>query len=229
MAAKAAEAGAQDHTETASTTQKTDATTSQQGDGKTGATKTAGTGGEEKKAEKASAQGTDGSSTGKAGETTSQPKAPAKYELTLPAGGRVQDVHRSQIETMARANDWSNDDAQAAVDELDAQLKAQTESFLVTTKADKDYGGDKLTESQRFAKLAIDRIRPEGHARRDAFLNLLNGSGYGNHIEVVAFFADLGRQMGEDRGSAGAGGASGSKDPADAMYDHPTSRKLAGS
>lgn len=173
--------------------------------------------------------GTAGEGTGgKAGEGETKPKAPAAYSLTLPEGGRVKEGDRTQIETLARANDWTNDEAQAALDDFDAQLKTRNDALLTATKADKEYGGDKLAESQRLAKLAIDRIRPEGHARRNAFINMLNETGYGNHIEVVSFFADLGKQMGEDRGSGQAGGAHGDKTPADTLYDHPTSKKLAG-
>lgn len=165
---------------------------------------------------------------GKAGEGDTKPKAPAAYSLTLPEGGRVKAGDRTQIETLARANDWTNDEAQAALDDFDAQLKTRNDELLTATKADKDYGGDKLAESQRLAKLVIDRVRPEGHARRAAFIDMLNATGYGNHIEVVSFFADLGKQMGEDRGSGQAGGAHGDKTPADTLYDHPTSKKLAG-
>lgn len=208
-----------------------------QGDqGKSGHSQSTGTDGkqgqqqQQQQQQQQSTDGKGGSQTGTAGAGDTTPKAPAKYELTLPEGGRVTDVHRAQIEKMARANDWSNDDAQAAVDELDAQMAAQSSAWLEAAKKDPDYGGEKLAESQRLAKLVIDRVRPQGHARRDAFTNLLNSTGYGNHPEVVAFFADLGKLMDEDGGAGHSGGQSkgASGNPADKMYDHPTSRKLAG-
>ena len=143
----------------------------------------------------------------KAAEAAAKAKAPEKYELTLPEGDRLDDGDLKYIETVARANNWSNEDAQAAITEHDAAIKAQSERFLADTKADKDYGGDKLVETERLAKAAIAKIRPEGHARRESFLRFLNRGGAGNHIEALSFLADLGRLMGED--GAGAGGGSG--------------------
>jgi hypothetical protein len=220
--------GTQTGTQTGSTTGEGTGTGQQTGTA--GATGAAGTTGAAATGtgQQAGAQGTQSGQPGTAGAQQETPKAPATYALQLPASGRLSERHRTQIEAMARANDWSNDDAQAAVNDLDAQLAAETAGWLEDTKKDKDYGGEKLAESQRLGKLAVDRIRPAGHARRDAFLRLLDSTGYGNHVEVVAFFADLGKLMGEDPGAGGSGSRVVTSTREDRMYDHPTSKKLAG-
>jgi hypothetical protein len=132
----------------------------------------------------------------------------------------------SRVEQIARANNWSNEDAQAALEEhLDA-ARVQATTWAAETHADPTYGGDHLAETQRLAQKVIDRVRPQGHARRDSFLAFLGRGGAGNHIEVASFMADLGRLMSEDspahgRSTAGTTGTDASK-----FYDHPTSRAL---
>lgn len=145
----------------------------------------------------------------KAGEEKPAPKAPEKYALTLPDDGRLDASDLKTIEEIARKADWTNEEAQAAVDEHIALIAQQSERFLTATKADKDYGGEKLAETQKLARAVIDRIRPVGHARRGAFVQFLNRGGAGNHIEVVSFLADLGKLMAEDGATGGRGGGSG--------------------
>lgn len=136
-----------------------------------------------------------------------QPKAPDKYELTVTdeaktaLGSQVADI-QADVEADAKANEWTNEEAQA---ELDARLTkgadrltALRDRWLTETKADTTYGGAKLEETQTLARRAVNAIRPPGHARRDSFLQLLNGSGIGNNLEVVSVLADFGRLMGED-------------------------------
>jgi hypothetical protein len=86
-------------------------------------------------------------------------------------------------------------------------LTTRAEAFRDTTKADKEYGGDKWGETERLANQVLDRVRPVGTTRGDALRRLLHKSGYGNHIEVVSFLADLGKLMAEDKPTGGAGGA----------------------
>lgn len=154
-----------------------------------------------------------------------RPKPPETYDLTVPEGSRVDDEDRTQVEQMAKTAGWSNDEAQAALDELHAQLDAQATRWLTQTQADRDYGGEHLEQSQRFAKLAINRLRPEGHPRRASFLRFLNKGGAGNHLEVVAFLADLGKAMGEDSPAAGISGGRTSADDAATFFPHPDSAK----
>lgn len=155
---------------------------------------------------------------------TSVAKAPAKYELKVPDGGLMDADDLPALEKVARENDMSQEEAQAYLDEMGVSLKAQSEGYLTKLKADPDYGGDKLAESQRLANQFIDRLRPAGHARRDSFLRFLNRGGALNHPEVVALLADAGKLMDEDGHVQGSGQKAGGVDTASKMYDHPTSR-----
>lgn len=184
----------------------------------TGETKP-GTAGKEGTAGKDGQQAADANKGGKAGEQTT-PKAPEKYALKLPDGGRLDESDLAEVEKVARANDWTNEEAQAAIEEHDKLVLAQSDRFLATTKADADYGGDKLGESQKLARAVIDKVRPAGHARRESFLKFVNRGGAGNHIEVVAFLADLGKLMAEDGATGGEGGnKKDGGDVASKLYD----------
>ena len=165
----------------------------------------------------------------KAGEPEAPPKAPEKYALKVPDAGAafIDDADLKDLETVARAANWSNEDAQAALDEHIARVQARSDRYLAATKADPEYGGEHLTESQRLAKRVIDRVRPTDHKRRESFMAFLNRDGAGNHIEVLSFLADLGKMMGEDSPAHGRSISGGSgKDAAATLYDHPTSQAL---
>lgn len=125
-------------------------------------------------------------------------KAPEKYDLTLPAGGRIDAQDLTAIETLARSQNWTNEEAQQRVNDHAAAIDAQSTQFLETTKADATYGGDKLPETLKHASAALDHFRPKGTAQGDAFRALLDKSGYGNHLAVVSLLADLGKAMAED-------------------------------
>ena len=203
-----------------------------EGQGGTGAQRDQGTGKPGDQGAPGGTQGKSATTDGQQGRETGTPQAPAKYELTMPDGGQVDDSDVKRLETIARKNNWTNEEAQAALDEFNLQLATQSDTYLATTKADADYGGEKLADTQRLANLGINAIRPEGHARRDAFMRLLQRAGIGNHIEVISFLADLGKRVGEDRPGTGlaAGGRVGDthEERAAQMYDHPTSQALAG-
>lgn len=149
------------------------------------------------------------------------PKAPEKYDLKVPSGDDVyvDDRLLKRVETLARASGWSNADAQAALEEHLGNVKAELQEFLSVTKADPEYGGAQLAESQRLAKLAIDKIRPAGHGRRESFLRFVNRAGAFNHIEVVSFLADLGKLMAEDKPVSGGPASGGRKPTGDVLYD----------
>lgn len=150
-------------------------------------------------------------------------KAPEKYALTVKAGDDViagVDTLK-YIEEVARASDWSNDDAQAALDEHVQGVKAASARFLAATAADPDYGGTALAQSQQRMQKAIDVLRPVGHPRRDSFLRFIQGAGVTNHIEVLSLFADLGKLMSEDGGTGalGAAASAAGRDDVAKMYD----------
>lgn len=150
------------------------------------------------------------------------PKAPAKYALVVKAGDDVivnADV-LTHYEQVARASDWSNEDAQAAIDEYVLGVKAASARFLAQTAADPDYGGTSLAQTQQRMDLAINRLRPIGHPRRESFLRFMQSAGVTNHIEVMSLFSDLGKLMSEDGGTGGVSGGRVEVDPIAKMYDN---------
>lgn len=156
---------------------------------------------------------------GKADASTTTSKAPENYALTIPAGGYVDADVVTQVETLARKNNLSNEDAQAILNEHAATVEAQASAWRAVTEADTDYGGTKLAETQKQARAAIDLIRPAGHPRRNAFLAFMNRGGAGNHIEVVSFLADLGKRGAEDAPGRTAGdGTATPKTAEEIMY-----------
>jgi hypothetical protein len=183
-----------------------------------------GAGGAEGKGEKGE-KGSKGEGDGKGGKGSEEQGAPEKYELKIPDDGILDARDQAAIESYARANGLSNDDAQALLEDHAQQLRTQSETWLNETKKDKTYGGAKLAETQKLARSAINRVRPEGHPRREAFDTLLRKGGVFNHLEVVSFLADLGRMMGEDGGAGASGGeGKGKKTLAEKLYTHPSSQ-----
>lgn len=187
-------------------------------------------GGQEQQQQQTGDQGKDDKG-GKAGDSKETPKVPDKYQLAVPEDAKafVDDTLLKRFEDTARTAGMTNDEAQAFLEDQLTFAKSQAAAWETETKADPDYGGDKLEETQRLAKKVIDRVRPDGHARRGSFLSFLGRGGAGNHIEVVAFLADLGRMMGEDQGAGHARGARGGSgtttaDKASRLYDHADSK-----
>ena len=154
------------------------------------------------------------------------PKAPAQYALTVPEAlaAHLSAADRSQLEALYRTADLTNDEAQAALDNVLGTLQAQADRYLAETRADPTYGGGRLPETQRLARLAVDKLRPATDPRRQAFLAFLERGGAQNSLEVVSFLADLGALMTEDSPPFGKGGSGGQpRSDADVLYDHPSS------
>jgi hypothetical protein len=145
-------------------------------------------------------------------------KAPDKYELALPEGGFVDDADIAKISEIAKAKGWTNDQAQASLTEYAEALEAQSAAFLSEVKAHPEYGGEKLPETQRLARLALETLRPAGTPRGDALRKLLDKSGYGNHVEVISLLADLGKRLSEDTPLKGGAPPKVEKSPQDVLY-----------
>lgn len=152
---------------------------------------------------------------------------PAKYELTLPDKGHLVQEDIATIEGIARKAGWTNEEAQAAINEHNEQLEAQSARWATETKADKDLGGDKLEQTQLHTKAGIDFLFPKGDPHREGFINFLNRGGAGNNINVVRALARIGKQQVEDgnvSGSgSGAGGSGQQKSAEDTLYGKPAS------
>jgi hypothetical protein len=158
---------------------------------------------------------------GKDGAPKEEPKAPEKYELTIPEGGELwlDAADLKQLETIARKEGLTNEAAQQFVTDHVAALAEQSQAFRAQVQADETYGGDRFPDTERHVRLVLDKVRPAGTPQGDAFRALLSKTGYGNKLEVVAFLADLGKTMAEDTPARGGGGPGGvTRDAATVLY-----------
>lgn len=158
-------------------------------------------------------------------ETAEQP--PEKYEFTLPEGVEMDAEILGEFEPVAKELGLTQVGAQKLVDlqvkamqKLQAQAEArQEESFRqVTTqwandaRNDKEYGGAQFTENLQVAQKALKQF-----ASPD-LIAYLNGSGLGNHPEVIRTFIRIGKSISEDQYHAGGQGGARASDPAKTIY-----------
>jgi hypothetical protein len=175
---------------------------------------------------------TDDSTKTAADGAAAQKNAPDSYELTVPDDAKrfVSDDDLTRFEEIARANDWTQEEAAAALkEELEnhtARAAKTIEAWEGETKKDKTYGGKNLPATQQLGNAVIDKVYPKGHPMRERFVGFLKESGGGVRLEVVAFLADLGRMMGEDTPRSSTSASSSNGDKASKFYDHPTSKKV---
>lgn len=155
---------------------------------------------EAKPAEGTSAEGEQGKPQG----------APEKYEFKAAEGQPAFDPQViDQFSEVAKELNLPQDAAQKVLDKMAPALAARQAEFLETArnqwadqaKADKEFGGDKLTENLAVAKKALDQFGTE------ELRTLLNESGLGNHPEVLRLFYRAGKAISEDRFVPGGSGA----------------------
>lgn len=132
-----------------------------------------------------------------------QEGAPEKYEFTTTEGVELDAEAMKDFEPVARDLNLTNEQAQKLVDaypkilagvqqrQMDA-WQATTEQWAADVKADKEFGGDKLTANLSSAQRALDQFgTPE-------LKDYLNTTGLGNHPDLVKVFIKVGRSMSED-------------------------------
>lgn len=132
-----------------------------------------------------------------------QDGAPEKYEFTAGEGVELDTEALKDFEPVARELNLTNEQAQKLVDAYPKILagvqqrqaeawQAQTEQWAADVKADKEIGGDKLTANLSAAQRALDQFgTPE-------LKEYLEGTGLGNHPELVKAFIKIGKAMSED-------------------------------
>lgn len=154
---------------------------------------------------------------------------PEKYSLSVPTGAEawLGESDLAQFEIVAKKEGLTNEQAQLVIEREADRLVAQSTVFRAQTEADAEYGGEKLAQTQKLGGALLDRVRPAGTPRGDAVRALLAKTGYGNHIEIVALLADLGKMMAEDSPIQQARGVNTpvtKEDMAKLMFDHPSSK-----
>lgn len=150
-----------------------------------------------------------------------QEGAPEKYEFQAGEGVELDAEALKDFEPVARELNLTNEQAQKLVDAYPKILagvqqrqadawQAQTEEWAATVKADKEIGGDKLTANLGVAQRALDTFgTPE-------LKEYLNGTGLGNHPELVKAFIKVGKAMSED--GMVTGKESGQRSAAEVLY-----------
>jgi hypothetical protein len=154
--------------------------------------------------------------------------APDKYELTVPDGSLLDEADVAAIEAMGRTHNWTNEQAQAALAESGTALDAQRARFLEQTVAHPEIGGDKLEQSQAFARAALDKFLPSTTAEGQELRRALDKSGYGNYAPLAVFLARIGKAMGEDapsQAAAGAGAGAVKRNHAEVLFGGAVSKK----
>lgn len=150
-----------------------------------------------------------------------QEGAPEKYEFQAGEGVELDAEALKDFEPVARELNLTNEQAQKLVDAYPKILagvqqrqadawQAQTEEWAATVKADKEIGGDKLTANLGVAQRALDTFGTP------ALKEYLNGTGLGNHPELVKAFVKVGKAMSED--GVVTGKESGQLSAAEVLY-----------
>lgn len=155
--------------------------------------------------------------------------APEQYEdFSAPEGVELDVELTGELKTLAKELNLSQADAQRVAD-LGAKLaekfagqqtevlaQARTE-WTEQSRADKEFGGDKIDANLAVAKRALDTFgTPE-------LRQLLNESGLGSHPEIIRAFYRAGKTISEDSLVTGGGlKTAGPKTPEATLYpDHP--------
>lgn len=155
-----------------------------------------------------------------AGEESKPQGAPEKYDFTAPEGSTFDDAVIEQFSEVARELDLPQDAAQKILDKVTPviqarqaeQLEKARQEWADTSRADKEFGGDKLNENLAVAKKAMDKFgSPE-------LRTLLNESGLGNHPEVIRMFYRAGKAISEDNFVTGRSSPGGLRDAAAVLY-----------
>ncbi|MBA8045632.1 peptidase [Citrobacter freundii] len=148
--------------------------------------------------------------------------APEKYEFQAAEGVELDTEALKEFEPVAREMNLTNEQAQKLVDVYpkilagvqQRQVEAwqqTTEQWAADVKADKEIGGDKLTSNLSAAQRALAQFgTPE-------LKEYLEGTGLGNHPELVKAFVKVGKAMSEDKVVTG-GHESGGSDLISAFY-----------
>lgn len=157
-----------------------------------------------------------------------EPKAPEKYELTLPENVRhLADADLEIVAAEAKALGLTNAQAQALVDAREGGLAAMSAQFLSDAQADPEIGGAKFEKTVEHARAGRDWLFPRGSEGAALVESFFDRSGLGNHKELIRAFARIGRAVAEDRpiGGRTGGDVVERKRDADVLYAETTSKE----
>lgn len=141
------------------------------------------------------------------GEKAQADTPPAAYALDFGVYGENVDAGEAQF--LSKIAQESGADAASAsklVQNLTlwGQVKhdLQVQDWEAASRADPDFGGEKLQENLAIANRALEAYDPQGEIRA-----MLAETGYGNHPALVRFMVAIGRDLAPDRMVGGGRGA----------------------
>lgn len=147
--------------------------------------------------------------------------APEAYaEFAMPEGIQMDAAAIESFQAVAKDLNLSQDAAQKMIDKMAPAMASRQQELLAQARtdwasaatADKEYGGEKLSENLAVAKKAMDTFgTPE-------LRQLLNESGLGNHPEVIRVFYRAGKAISQDGFVAGKSAPGASSDPAKRLF-----------
>lgn len=130
---------------------------------------------------------------------------PVEYtDFAAPDGIKLDDSIVGEFKAFAKEKNISQEDAQKFVD-MGAKIAQKTQAaymeqlereqlkWLNDSRADKEFGGDKLNENLAMAKKALDTFGGE------ELTKLLKESGLGNHPEIIRYNFRVAQAISEDR------------------------------
>jgi hypothetical protein len=151
--------------------------------------------------------------------------APEAYEaFALPEGYSIPEELNTALTATAKELKLPQAAAQKVVDlavqhaqrmqaAMDENLTAARTEWEASARADQEIGGANLTANLAIAKKGLTTFGSP------ALIELLNGSGLGNHPEIIRAFYRVGKTISEDTIVSGdAGGAAVVKDTAKKLY-----------
>ena len=156
------------------------------------------------------------------------PGAPETYvDFTAPEGATLDAGVMTEFANTARELNLPQDAAQKLVDKMAPVMAAQhaqqieglKQEWLASAKSDPEIGGAKLDQSLGLAAKAMDKFATP------ALKEIFNGTGFGNHPDVLRMMAKIGQAMSEDKviGGGLTNSAGGVRSHADTLY--PSSSK----
>lgn len=122
-----------------------------------------------------------------------KPVAPEKYDFKIPDGSILKPMHVEKIAAYAKAQGFSQEQAQAYLNERHGELSGyvtmQSEKWLAEAKLDKEIGGDAFNKNVELAKRYVTRYGS------DALKKELDSSGLGNHPELVRMIVKAAKDL----------------------------------
>lgn len=150
--------------------------------------------------------------------------APGKYaDFKVPDGVTADAALLGRLGALARELNLPQEQAQQLVDIHYRDSKAAAEAaakglqdartrWLDELKADADFGGERFEANTGLVAKAVQRFGS------DAFRQLMDETGLGDHPAVVKVFHQIGKAIDEDKFVAPTGAASGAKSAAQVLY-----------